>query len=653
MQRSYKIIFLFFFIYFYCAHTKGQSIIVDSLRKGLERSEAPKEKLNYLLGLFEEKATLAADSLMHYAQTARQIAETMNDEIALLESENMIAHAYHKQGKNDSCLLLADEYLAKKFTDPKQQEIQRKFKITKGIVLNVMNESKKAQRLSFELLKESESSGDKFAQVCALNLIGWSHLNLSNDSIAIIWFYKSIAALPGDQTRTFVEMRNIVEGNLGIAYWSAYRNSRDKKQLDSAIEYTNGAIKLARKHSFVGGLAFHLGNLSLLVSERDKDYRQAEKLLKEALSIREEIGNPYMIIMDMAKMGELYLNSAQFDKGITICKQAIRIADSAKIRSDMLWLYDLLAKTYRSAGKHKEYGETMYALMLYKDSMSKVNQTEELFDIQGRYESQKKEATIANQKLKIIRRNLFVYGSIALLLAVLVTGFLIFRNYRRKQKLKMQVALEEEKRLAGTAVKEAEDKERKRIAADLHDNLGVQANAILYNTELLQQEGAEKEGLVGDLHETAKEMLLNLRETLWAMKTTDIMAPELWLRIINFSQQMGRHYTQIKFSTEGNAPPDLVLPSAKALHVVMMIQEAVNNAVKHSHAKQVVIKSGKKETGWLVQVKDDGEGFDMQEAVAKKDSHGLNNIKERARIAGVKVEIETSEGKGTNISITL
>ena len=84
--------------------------------------------------------------------------------------------------------------------------------------------------------------------------------------------------------------------------------------------------------------------------------------------------------------------------------------------------------------------------------------------------------------------------------------------------------MEERRKQHEANVKEAEEKERKRIAAELHDNLGVQANAILHNSSLLHTDEPNNTAVIADLQETAKEMLLNLRETLWAMKTTDVAA---------------------------------------------------------------------------------------------------------------------------------
>lgn len=651
--KAFKTIVIFFLGIFFIQEADGQSMIIDSLQKQLWQAKTEREKLNCYLPLFLEKFTLPADTLMSYALTACRIAQFVNDRETELEAEYMIVYAYYKMGKNDTCLTLIEKQLKKKYAEPGLRNIQRKFLVTKGNILNIINESKKAQQMSFELLKDAETDNDKFAQVCALNIIGWSYLNLNDDSAAINWFQKGLDRLPANEERRFIELKNILESNIGGAYWLGYRNSKNVKQLDSAVNYTNRSVSMARKEQFLGILAFPLGNLALMINEKEKNYKQAEQLMKEVIDIQKKTGNPYILILDMAKMGELYLNSGQYKKGAAVCNEAIKKADSVNIRSDILWLYDLLTKNYKSAGMYKEYGDAMNAMMLLKDSINKVNSTREFFEIQARYEFQKEETTIARQKLKLIRRNIFIYGSALVLLTGGVAGWFAFRRYRRKQKTKLEKALEEEKKHAESAVKEAEDKERKRIAADLHDNLGVQANAILYNTELLKQEGTGKEELVGGLHDTAKAMLLNLRETLWAMKTADVSATDLWLRIIGFIKQMGRHYTIIKFTAEGAAPNKLIISSARALHIVMIVQEAVNNAVKHSGANQITVKSESVNGKWQLQVTDNGSGFDLPMAGKKKDSHGLINMKERAAAANLELGIEPLPEKGTCISIKI
>ena len=212
---------------------------------------------------------------------------------------------------------------------------------------------------------------------------------------------------------------------------------------------------------------------------------------------------------------------------------------------------------------------------------------------------------------------------------------------------------EEEKRQSEMAVKDAEEKERKRIAAELHDNLGVQANAILHNSTLLNETNEDNKTVVADLQETAKEMLLNLRETLWAMKTTDVTAVELWLRIINFMKQMGRHYTNINFKVEGIAPANFIISSSQALHIVLVLQESVNNSVKHADAKTIIATSTAAPAGWKITLADDGKGFEPENAKSKTDNYGLSNMQQRAIDGNFNYVIETAIDKGTTTTLAI
>lgn len=232
-----------------------------------------------------------------------------------------------------------------------------------------------------------------------------------------------------------------------------------------------------------------------------------------------------------------------------------------------------------------------------------------------------------------------------LVIAGIAGAVTLLVNRYNKNKYRKKIALLE--------MQQTIQAERERISRDLHDNLGVQANAILHNSTLLIEEKGDNKNVITDLQETAKEMLLNLRETLWAMKTADVAATDLWLRIINFMKQMGRHYTSINFKVEGEAPKFFIIASNKALNIVLVLQESVNNAVKHAGATTITASSANSNNEWVIAIKDDGKGFDMNTAKGKTDSYGLQNMQERARSAGFKYRIDSLPGKGTITEISI
>jgi signal transduction histidine kinase len=158
-------------------------------------------------------------------------------------------------------------------------------------------------------------------------------------------------------------------------------------------------------------------------------------------------------------------------------------------------------------------------------------------------------------------------------------GYLINQRNKRKFEKKLQ-QLENERQLK---------QERERISKDLHDSLGAYANAVLYNTELLEKENAEqkRKELIGDLKFASKDIITSLRETVWALKKEAYTAEECFVRIKNFIQPLVRYYRHINFIIEGTAPADMPLHYTKALALVRIVQEATANAIKHSDAKNI------------------------------------------------------------------
>ncbi len=234
---------------------------------------------------------------------------------------------------------------------------------------------------------------------------------------------------------------------------------------------------------------------------------------------------------------------------------------------------------------------------------------------------------------------------VALLLFVAVAYIINQRNKARYNRRLQQI--ENETRL---------EKERHRISKDLHDSLGAYANAVLYNTELLEKETAEwkKNELIGDLKFASKDIITSLRETVWALKKEQYTAEECLVRIRNFVQPLTRYYQHISFGIEGDAPASLVLHYAKALNVVRIVQEAVANSIKHSRAKNIRITSAAMpDNKWNLMVQDDGEGFDTSEMNNSEKGNGLNNMEYRAAEAGFVFSVHSTANKGTTINIII
>ena len=377
----------------------------------------------------------------------------------------------------------------------------------------------------------------------------------------------------------------------------------------------------------------------------------AEEPLKEVVAIRKLIGDPFYIVSDMSQLAQYYAHCGQPQKGIDLCKEGIAIATQYKISTKLFFLYSSLAENYKAAGNTAEYARVLEKIIGLKDSVYQVNSVEALAEMQTRYETQKQETVIAEQKLDLLKHSYLLYGSFTFIAAALLAAVFLFKNYQGRQKIKLQVIIEKEKRLNEIAILEAEENERKRIAADLHDNLGVQTNAILYNTELLVQSNAPKEQLAHELHGIAKGMMVSLRETIWAMKQQDFSPADIWLRIINFCKQVGPYYAGVHIRIKGSQESLARFTSTNALPIVLIIQEAINNGLQHANATIITAESITIADAWLIKVEDDGKGFLLEEALEKQDHYGLNNMQSRAQQAGLILEIMSIPNKGTVITL--
>ncbi|MGF2411925.1 ATP-binding protein [Ferruginibacter sp.] len=634
----YSIVWMLLFYCYFTQSAFGQTTVIDSLKKAFYNSASEKDKLAIAIDVLDEYESLHTDTIAYYYNIAEKLLPTHFSKENALQIAITKIRLLRRQTKFEEAMALCDSCLAVTESANNSQVIYRKLTAAKAAILTSQFKYKEALGVGFAALKKAETDRDDISQIYNKITIGWINMEMGKNKEALHWFFDAITH---SDKIGYSAKKGTTYANIAAVY-------TELKQTDSAAFYIHKAFDVALKHSNLTVQANCYYIFSDIMVEKG-NIAAAEKAMNEGVKIRKKIGDPYFYVSDLYQLAIFYANNNQPQKGIAVSLEGIAFARKSNLSGKYLILYDALAQNYKAGGNDKLYSSTLEKIIALKDSLYKNNSAQSLAEMQTKYEVQKKETLIAQQKLGLFQRKLLLYGAAAGTLLLLLAFGYRFKQYKQRQKILM-----EEKRIQNeVAIKDAEEKERKRIAAELHDNLGVQANAILHNSTLLKN-NAEDKIIVADLQDTAKEMLHNLRETLWAMKTADVQATDLWLRIINFMKQMGRHYTSIHFKVEGEAPGNYIIPSNKALNIVLVLQEAVNNAVKHAQPAVITAASINDENSWSISISDNGNGFDLNSAkTSKGDNYGLGNMQERATASAITLSIKSEAGKGSSVQLTI
>jgi two-component system, NarL family, sensor kinase len=358
----------------------------------------------------------------------------------------------------------------------------------------------------------------------------------------------------------------------------------------------------------------------------------------------------------MMELGSYYSQTRQTEKGIKVCMEGIAIAEKNRLDSKLIILYDALAENYKTAGNNKRYEETLEKIISLKDSLYQKNSAIALAELQTKYDIQKQRNKIIQQNYDLARKNYSFYGLVALLCIVSIFSFILLRLNRKKQQLRLRMVNEENKRTRNIAVTTAKESERKRIAAELHDNLGGQMSYISSNMDFIldapvQLSDNDKLDRLNKINQTAKDTIADLRETIWALKKENIGFDELADKLKLYMQHQWSHKTNLQMEIKDNITTRPELTSVEAFNIYRIFQEAINNAIKYAESGKIVLSiDTSSEVEYNITLSDDGIGFDQLQTFP--GHYGLGNMRERAGQIPANLTITSQKGKGTKISLT-
>jgi signal transduction histidine kinase len=249
---------------------------------------------------------------------------------------------------------------------------------------------------------------------------------------------------------------------------------------------------------------------------------------------------------------------------------------------------------------------------------------------------------------------IFSIGTLGMVLLAL-SIFFFFVTYQKKM-LKKQLELNEirakqqEEILINTIT--AQEKERKRIAQDLHDEVGAMLSVVKLNVGRIEkkseEQGAKK--LAAETKTYLDEVITQVRRISRSLLPPSLEKLGLFFALeelanwVNKSDQLKiicwKSGEQFRFDTK------------KELAVFRIIQELLNNAIKHSEASNIYINSRFSPYNYLmISVSDNGKGFELNEKMAT--GLGLKNLESRSKIMDAKFKMKSTPGKGTTAIIYL
>lgn len=502
---------------------------------------------------------------------------------------------------------------------------------------------------AIELLLDAKSNFIKSGftrgvQIC-INNLGAINLRQGNYDTAIIYLKESLAIAKENQTQLGVAL---VQQNIGYGYMKL-------KKYDESLKWFVDAETTANKY---GAEPFTFGeiyNHRSMLDSSTQNFESALKYRSKYSAIVEKISGESVVKQvnelktkyDVEKKELLInlLNKTDSIKSLEIANQQIAINKNK---------FDIATQQLALTAAGLQLAEA--DLQLADDSLqlSIKNQTILL----NRLDSTKKEERIQDlnkqkriQELEVNRKNIALFALSVFAVLLFLLGYSFYKRRTLQQQSKMQTALAKQQQQAAIEIIQAEEKERKRIAEDLHDGVGQLMTAAWLNLQALNEQlpinDSPQYQLINKTLLLVDESCKEVRQVSHNMMPNALLRKGLVNAVQEFISQINTGKLSINLQTE---ELQKMLPSHIETILYRVIQESVNNVVKHAKATQLDISINQDNEGIDVMIEDNGKGFDTS-IIRDSDGIGLQNI--RSRIAYLKgtVTWDSSEKNGTLVAI--
>lgn len=688
--------------------TAQNRAMLDSLERMI-----PRLKDSALVNVYSELAwqyrSGDRDKAIGYGNKAIALARKVNYQRGLAQAYNDMGILYFDKELYDSSIALYREALKIR---ERAGDVAGRAKLYNkiGIVYQKQGQFGIALENQLRALELFERTGDNIGISYSLNNIGILNQNMSRYMPALDYHKRSVAIKQKINDRngliqSYVNMANIykilndhegaeeyydkalemsrVMGNK--EYISNVQNNRGelyirKKEYSKALQAVSESYMMREALGDSKGTVSCLNNLALIFIDLGKTdtaaalLARAEQIGLEGVNTKPELMSVYQTYSKLYEVTNDKHNSLERYKRYVAIKDTIYTEEVSEKFAELETRYLTLEKDKRIQQQQLELKQKLYELAHQKLQLSEADlqiagnelelkeQKETILAqqletskkenaIQALYrENRIKELELKNQTLTLNRRNTTLLAVVGLGLMGVLLAVSLYRRYKLTQEAVLQATVLYQQELAAKAILEAEEKERQRIASDLHDTVGQMMSAVKMNLSAL---GNELPFSDGQQQQAYKKVLSMVDESCKEVRVVshNIMPNALQRSgLTNAIRDLVSHIEErvIKTSLLIEGFDERLDANTEAL-LYRVVQESVNNVLKHANATRLDICMIKDDGSISITLEDNGKGFDTGNA--SLDGIGLKNILSRINYLKGTVEWSSSPGKGTLVAI--
>lgn len=551
----------------------------------------------------------------------------------------------------------------------------------KGVFLNINGENEAATTLLRQSLQLRSQLNDFAGQGYCLRALGTIEYD-KNDYDAALKLYLQAAPL--------FEKGKDLKGLSGVYIWIGNVFNEGLKQFDKAADYFGKSLDIAKQLKDSALMSYNYNNLGQSYYYDSNyvkalEYYQLSKQIKQQLGDERGLGNAYSNLCnvyyelkdyrkalayndsslairqkqnDKKGMATCYMNGADawlqlkdYPRAFAGFQQALALGREINFMEAVIESYDGLSAWYEANGQP---AEALRFYKLYKqasDSVYNAGISQQIASLQTKYETGKKEQQLQLQQYELTRKNMWLWGGAVVVALLMALGYSSYRRLRLRKEKQLQETVLKQQELATKAVMDAEENERRRIATELHDGVGQLMSAARMNLGAFESELSQLppdkiqqfERIVQLVDESCREV----RTVSHSMMPNALLKRGLAAAVRDFLDKIDSKILKVNLYVEGL---DTRLDANTESMLYRIIQECVNNVIKHSGANQLDISLTREESGISLTVEDNGKGFDSSRREAI-DGIGLKNIVSRVQVLKGEVEFDSQPGRGTLVAI--